>query len=120
MLGLNLMQKTWFVSRHDPTADQLTLAPGLIKVPDINGYDRSAINALLREARHSGVDHIVVVNAAMALNIATLAIERGEFLCIGIFENAARAAEGAKPTFEAKALHWWVVECGMEGWTLSY
>lgn len=114
------MNKVWFITRHDPTADQLRLAPGLIKVPDINGFDRSAVNALLREANAADVDHIIVVNAAMALNIATLAIEREQFMYIGIFENAARAAEGAKPTFEAKTLHWWVVEYSAEGWTLSY
>lgn len=114
------MRKTWFVSRHDPTTDQLALAPGLIKVPDINGFDRSAINALLREALAANVDHIIVVNAAMALNIAAIAIEREQFIYIGIFENTNRAPEGAKPTFATNELHWWVVEYSKEGWTLSY
>ena len=114
------MNKTWFITRHDPTEDQVALVPGLIKVPDINGFDKSAINALLREALASDVDRIIVVNAAMALNIAALALEREQFIYVGIFENAARPAEGGKPTFAAAAIHWWVVECGTEGWTLSY
>jgi hypothetical protein len=114
------METTWFITRHDPTADQVALVPGLIKVPDINGFDKGAISALLNEAAAADVYRIVVVNAAMALNIAALALEREQFLCVGIFENAARPAEGGKPTFEAAAIHWWFVECSCAGWTLSY
>ena len=100
------MNETWFVTRHDPTADQLALVPGLIKVPDINGFDKGAISALLDKAAGADINRLIVVNAAMALNIAALALEREQFLCVGIFENAARPAEGAKPTFAVAAIHW--------------
>ena len=113
------MSKTWFVSRHEPTLAQLALVPGLIKVPDINAFDRLAVDTLLSQMGKNDVDRVIVVNAALALNIAALAAEREQFLCIGVFENANRAPEGEKPTFEASALHWWYVEYGVTGWTIE-
>jgi len=115
------MRKTyWFVSRHEPTIDQHRLVNGnLVKVDDINAFDKNAINELVRKASEENVDGFIVVNPALALNIAATAFEREEFTTIGVFENANRAPEGQKPTFEAKTLHWWSVECGHDGWFMS-
>lgn len=115
------MRKTyWFVSRHEPTIDQHRLVQGnLVKIADINAFDKSAVNELVRKASENNIDGLIVVNPAIALNIAAVAFEREEFTTIGVFENANRAPEGQKPTFEALALHWWSVEYGDDGWFLS-
>lgn len=118
---MSMSTKTyWFVSRHEPTDDQHRLVNGnLVKVDDINAFDKNAVNELVRKASEENVDGFIVVNPALALNIAAAAFERKEFTVIGVFENANRAPEGQKPTFEAKALHWWSVEYGADSWFLS-
>ena len=115
------MRKTyWFVSRHEPTPDQHRLVQGnLVKVADINAFDKDAVNELVRKASEQNIDGFIVVNPALALNIAAVAFEREEFTAIGVFENANRAPEGQTPTFQAQALHMWSVECGHDGWFLS-
>lgn len=99
------MKDMLFISRHAPTTRQVELSAArgfsLIHVGDVDGFDMGAIRALV--ATHEGATAFAVVNAAVALNLLAIL---GQTI-IGVFENANRAAEGAKPQFEAKALHVW-------------
>lgn len=89
-----------FISRHVPTAGQLQLAAdkGIILVQI---GDRDAFTVTDTDL----IDHddgpfvgVVVVHPAAAMRLC------GTFL-IGVFENANRAPEGEKPSFEAVSLH---------------
>lgn len=87
-----------FISRHEPTAEQIKLAADqdieLVPVGDADAFTVSP----------SFVDHqgafegVVVVHPAAALRLA------GSFV-VGVFKNANRAPVGEKPQFEAVALH---------------
>jgi hypothetical protein len=99
------MKKMIFVSRHTPTPAQLnlSLAKGyeLVHVGDVNAFDHQAIRDLVM-AQDTAAGYPVAVSCvhpAMAL----YAICGGRV--IGVFENANRAPEGGKPSFEASALH---------------
>lgn len=94
-----------FISRHEPTAEQLALATDygitLYHIGDTDAFtvDPSFVRAA---AKRLGVnfDGVIVVHPAAALRLCS------EFF-IGIFENANRAPKGAPPQFSAKALHFY-------------
>lgn len=89
-----------FISRHNPTQGQLQLAADqgitlvqigdrdafTVNVPDVMGHDDGPF------------DGVVVVHPATAMRLCST------FL-IGVFENANRASEGEKPSFEAVSFH---------------
>jgi hypothetical protein len=87
-----------FISRHAPTEGQLALAAekkyDLIHVPDVDAFTGD-LNPIVAEYQA-----FCVVNPALACRLITHAVGG-----LGVFENANRAPEGAKPTFEAVALH---------------
>ena len=92
-----------FISRHAPTAEQVSLAAEqgftLHHVGDADAF--TVTNGFVDEA---GVrldvvfEGVVVVHPAAALRLCS------EFL-VGVFENANRAPAGAPPQFAEKALH---------------
>lgn len=87
-----------FISRHIPTDGQGQLAADkgieLVHVGDADAFtvDPSFVDD------HGAFEGVVVVHPAAALRLS------GSFL-VGVFENANRAPEGERPTFEAVALH---------------
>lgn len=87
-----------FISRHAPTPGQVAMAEnqGIVLVPvgDMDAFTVSPgdVDAL------GAFDGVIVVHPAAALRLAST------FL-VGVFENANRAPEGERPTFEAVALH---------------
>lgn len=54
------MKVYWFVSRHTPTPQQEALTSGqLIKVDDIDGFNKAAVEDLLVKADVEGIDGII-------------------------------------------------------------
>lgn len=85
-----------FISRHTPTTGQTQLASdkGITLVP-IGDRDAFSVNVTDIMGHENGLfDGVVVVHPAAAMRLC------GSFL-IGVFENANRAPEGEKPSFEA-------------------
>lgn len=93
------MKKMAFISRHEPTETQFSLAKKagfeLIPVGDIDAFTGDIPNEY---------DAICVVNPALALRALKF------YNVVGVFENELRAKEGEKPTFSARALHLFKVE----------
>jgi hypothetical protein len=92
------MEKFAFLTRHAPTAGQIAIAEraGIILEPI---GDRDAFSVTVADIDAAGAfDGVVVVHPAAALRLASAFV-------IGVFENANRAHEGEKPSFEAVSLH---------------
>ena len=92
------MKEAAFVSRHLPTEGQMELAAQqglrLVHVGDMDGFEGDV--SLVKDYYR-----VVVVHAALALRMAMA----GKW--VGVFENANRAPEGERPTFEAVRLEWY-------------
>ena len=90
------MMKFAFISRHTPTKEQHAIAAlkgiELIHVGDMDAFTADFTTL-------PKVVGVVVVHPAAAMKAAA------HHYLVGVFENANRAAEGEKPTFEAHALH---------------
>lgn len=89
-----------FLTRHQPTAEQHQLASehGVELVP-VGDADAFTVGVGFFDGHDDGpFDGVVVVHPSAALRLCST------FL-IGVFENANRAAEGEKPSFQAVALH---------------
>lgn len=87
-----------FISRHLPTEGQVKLAADQdIELVHVGDADAFTVSPGLVDD-HGAFEGVVVVHPAAALRLS------GSFL-VGVFENANRAPEGEKPTFEAVALH---------------
>lgn len=92
-----------FISRHQPTAEQVALATEqgitLHAVGDADAFT-VGIPFVHEAAVRAGVpfEGVIVVHPAAALRLCS------EFV-VGVFENANRAPEGAAPQFAAKSLH---------------
>jgi hypothetical protein len=89
-----------FISRHAPTDGQFALAynQDVILVP-IGDRDAFSVNVTDIMGHENGpFDGVVVVHPAAAMRLC------GSFL-IGVFENANRAPEGEKPSFEAVSFY---------------
>jgi hypothetical protein len=87
-----------FISRHEPTTGQFSLAEArgvdLVPVGDADAF--TVTPSWVYE--QGAFDGVVVVHPAAAMNLA------GQFL-VGVFENINRAPVGERPLFEAKELH---------------
>lgn len=92
-----------FISRHEPTAEQVALATDqgitLYHIGDTDAFT-VGISFVYDAAERLNVnfDGVIVVHPAAALRLCS------EFF-IGVFENANRAPKGAPPQFSARALH---------------
>lgn len=97
------VEKFAFISRHEPTENQIAMAADhgieLIHVGDGDAFSMSP-SFVVEAGNRLDVtfEGAVVVHPAAALRLARCFI-------IGVFENANRAPAGEKPQFEAKALH---------------
>lgn len=88
-----------FISRHTPTADQLALA-SKAGIALLHVGDRDAFTLNAKEfAPDETISGMIVVHPAAAMKFLAADYH------VGIFENANRAPEGQKPTFEAVRLH---------------
>jgi hypothetical protein len=91
------------IGRHDLTPEQgelATMAGLTIKsVGDIDAFTGDGCPFL--EGHH----YVAVAHAAMALRLTAENAVGSKEITIGVFENANRAKEGERPTFEAVALH---------------
>lgn len=94
------MMRFAFISRHTPTGGQLQLA-AYYGITLVQIGDRDAFTVNVTDI----IDHddgpfcgVVVVHPAAAMQLC------GTFI-VGVFENANRAPEGEKPSFEAVRLH---------------
>lgn len=89
-----------FISRHTPTNGQLQLAADQgITLVQIGDRDAFTVNVTDLTGHPDGpFDGAVIVHPAAAMRLC------GTFL-IGVFENANRAPEGEKPSFEAVSFH---------------
>lgn len=89
------MEKFAFISRHQPTPEQVELAAdrwiSLIPVGDADAFT-------VKPEVAKGYAGVVVVHPAAALRLAP-------HTKVGVFENANRAPEGAPVSFKAVALH---------------
>lgn len=90
-----------FISRHQPTDDQIRLADErdieLIHVGDTDGF--TVTGDWVQASTNLQIDGAVVVHAAAAVRLLI------EGYTVGIFENANRAEVGQPPEFKAVALH---------------
>ena len=87
-----------FISRHNPTDSQITLAAEQgIELVHIGDHDAFTVSPdfVLDAGPFEGV---VVVHPAAALRLA-------DTFLVGVFENANRAPVGERPQFEAQSLH---------------
>jgi hypothetical protein len=100
------MKKMAFVTRHAPTEGQIKLAAKagfeLIGVGDCDAFTGQL---------PQGFDAVAVVHAAAALRLLNGA-DGQVGAVVAVFENGNRAPEGAKPQFEAVALHVYSVQVG--------
>lgn len=92
-----------FISRHQPTVEQVALAEQqgitLYHVGDADAFSVTPQWVFSRpETPALTVDGVVVVHPAAALRLCGV-------LSIGVFENATRSEEGGPVQFFAKALH---------------
>lgn len=87
-----------FISRHQPTKEQLSLAEeeGISIVP-IGDTDAFTVGPEFVD-QVGAFDGVIVVHPAAALRLCSSFV-------IGIFENGNRAPEGERPQFFAKELH---------------
>ena len=105
------MKRLAFISRHQPTADQLALAAkagsDLVPVGDRDGF------SILPE-EFSGFSGVVVVHAAAAIRCHSAG------RAVGVFENSNRAPVGQKPDFHTTRLVVWTPAPGTTGdWVIS-
>ena len=92
------MTKFAFISRHLPTEGQVQLAADQgIELVHVGDADAFSVGPSFVDD-HGAFDGVVVVHPAAAMRLS------GSFV-VGVFENANRAPEGERPTFEAVALH---------------
>lgn len=92
------MERFAFITRHQATPEQVAIAAdsGIELVPI---GDRDAFTVSPGDIDAAGAfDGVVVVHPAAAMRLASAFV-------IGVFENANRAPEGEKPSFEAVGLH---------------
>jgi len=98
------MKKMIFISRHQPTPEQHDLAEmtgfQLIPVGDMDAFAYDLRKQIRDRLLQEDATHISCVHPAIAMTAFAAGAEG-----VGIFENAARAAEGEKPTFEPVVLH---------------
>ncbi len=89
-----------FATRHTPTRAQIALAIKagyyLIAAGDIDAFDEEAFSALT--AAHPGAVAVACVHPLVGLRAHMAG------LSVGVYKNANRAPEGAKPSFEAVGL----------------
>ena len=89
-----------FISRHVPTIGQLQLAADqgitLVQIGDRDAFTVNVTDILDHD--QGPFVGVVVVHPAAAMRLC------GTFM-IGVFENANRAPEGEKPSFEAVSFH---------------
>lgn len=87
-----------FISRHEPTAEQIKMAQSqeieLVHIGDTDAF--SVTPGFVYEA--GAFEGVVVVHPAAAMRLCS------EFL-VGVFENGSRAALDGKPEFFAKSFH---------------
>lgn len=87
-----------FITRHEPTPEQFSLAQELgielVPVGDMDAFEVTP--GMIHDI--GDFEGVVVVHPAAALRLAN------DFV-IGIFENANRAPEGEKPQFKAVRFH---------------
>lgn len=91
-----------FLSRHTPTEDQRILFEkagiDIVHTGDVNAFSPN-LESDLRTMKHDlNLDGVIVVHPLVALHAMACR------LYVGVFENANRAPEGEKPTFEAVSL----------------
>lgn len=92
-----------FISRHEPTAEQLALAAdqgiALVHVGDADAFTLSPSFVYEMGNRHDHTfEGVVVVHPAAALRLCSA------FL-VGIFKNGSRPGTDDKPQFFAEELH---------------
>lgn len=106
-------KKFLFISRHTPTAEQITLAADanieLFHVGDMDAFSPSLRNDLRKLAKE--YQGVVCVHALIALEAHKMG------LAVGVYQNSNRAPEGEKPSFLATAL---VVTEPVEGCPACY
>lgn len=95
---VNKMNVFAFISRHEPTKEQLQMAfdQGILLDPI---GDMDAFSVVPDHLKVFGdYDGVVVVHPAMALRLI-------DFFDVGVFENEMRPELGGKPSFSPKKLH---------------
>lgn len=101
-----------FLSRHTPTEDQRLLFEkagiDIVHTGDVNAFDPDLGSTLASMKHEFHLDGVIVVHPLVALHAMACA------LCVGVFENANRAPEGEKPTFEAVSLQ--VMDPSFDRW----
>lgn len=89
------MKKFAFISRHEPNADQKSLASKAgIEIVHVGDRDAFSLNM----GDFSEFDGVVVVHAVAAMKAL-------RHCPVGIFNNVNRAPEGAKPQFGTDRLY---------------
>ena len=93
------MENMLFISRHRPTEAQCRLAAQagyeIVHVGDVNAFDRGAVRSLLDAHQYDDYPCVACVHPLIAME--ALLDNRH----VAVFENANRAPEGEKPSFEA-------------------
>lgn len=99
-----------FVSRHEPTPEQIALAKKdgyeLVHVGDMDAFDHDLDNQLCKLIVEGGYAAVACVHAMIAIRVLSFGTGYSNpRVRVAIFENAQRPSEGGKPTFYAKAMH---------------
>lgn len=93
-----MVKKFAFISRHQPTDEQLQLAiADGIELVHIGDTDAFSVSVGFVDAA-GAFDGVVVVHPAAALRLCS------QFE-VGVFENGSRPGENDKPQFFAKSFH---------------
>ena len=98
------MKIATFVSRHEPTTEQTAIAAAqgytLFPVGDVDAFDPNLddLIRLMATVAHPDCDCIICVHPLIALTAYKCGFS------VGVFENANRAPEGEKPSFQAVSL----------------
>ena len=93
-----------FISRHDPTSQQIALAKDkgftLIPVGDRDAFASNLREDLIVLLQKNNATAIACVHPSIAIMAMIAGADK-----IGVFENLNRAKEGEKPSFTAASLH---------------
>src|ERR1044072_1355162 len=94
------MKKFAFVSPHQPTPEQYTLAAATgIELAVVGDRDAFGPSASVLTFGDDCFDGVVVVHPSLAVRFLACG------LTVGIYENSQRSEEGVNLTFYAKSLH---------------
>lgn len=99
-----------FVSRHEPTTEQVALAEKdgyqLVHVGDLDAFSHNLPDQLTKLIAEGNYQAVACVHPVIAIRVLEFGTGYAHpCVRVAVFENGQRAEAGGKPTFFARAMH---------------